>query len=70
MIEPKIEPESGAVYQIELCSGEQRRWRCLGSDSRGVLWWRDLETGREFSDASLMYVWQILRREEEPPVVG
>lgn len=67
MVEPKITPEPGAVYLIELCSGEQRHWRCLGPGLRGMVWWRDVETGREFNEASLLYVWQILRREDEPP---
>jgi hypothetical protein len=61
-----IEPESNETYEIELCSGEHRRWRYLGPDSRSSVWWRDLETGSEFSEASLMYVWQIIRKQEEP----
>jgi len=50
-----IAPETDAVYLVALCSGEQRRWRYLGPDARGAIWWRDLETGREFSESSLMY---------------
>jgi len=57
-----IAPETDAVYLIELCSGEQRRWRYLGPDARGAIWWRDLETGREFSESSLMYAWSIVER--------
>ncbi|MBK8522946.1 MAG: hypothetical protein IPL58_01725 [Betaproteobacteria bacterium] len=62
-----IQPELNAVYLVELCSGEQRRWRHCGVDGRGVGWWQDMETGVEFSEASLLYVWQILQREDEPP---
>jgi hypothetical protein len=59
-----ITPEFNAVYVVELCSGEQRRWRYRGVDGRGVGWWQDMETGVEFSDTSLLYVWQLLRKEE------
>lgn len=62
-----ISPEQGVVYVVELCSGEKRRWRHCGVDGRGVGWWRDMETGVEFSDTSLLYVWQILQREDESP---
>lgn len=62
-----IEPEPNAIYAVELCSGERRRWRCLpsrpGDASR---WWRDLESGREFNEASLMYAWRILSLEDTP----
>lgn len=54
-------PEPGGIYLIELCSGEQRRWRHLGSEGECGTWWRDLETGREFSEASVLYAWSILR---------
>jgi hypothetical protein len=54
-------PQAGRLYLIELCSGEQRRWRCLGSDARGAFWWRDEESGLEFTEASLMYAWTILK---------
>jgi len=55
-----IVPVSGRVYAIELCSGEQCRWRFLGADARGQRWWRDSESGREFNEASLMYVWTVV----------
>ena len=58
-----ITPELNAVYVVELCSGEQRRWCYRGVDRRGVGWWKDMETGVEFSDTSLLYVWQLLRKE-------
>jgi hypothetical protein len=57
-----IKPEFDATYLIELCSGEQRRWRFLGQDSKGVAWWRDLETSLEFNEGSLMYAWSIVER--------
>ena len=57
-----ITPAPEATYLIELCSGEQRRWRYLGPDARGAVWWRDLETKMEFSEASLMYAWSIVER--------
>ena len=47
-------------YLIELCSGEQRCWEYLGPDGRGVVWWRDTEGGREFSEDSLLYAWKIV----------
>ncbi len=53
-------PGIGVVYRIGLCSGEQRRWRYLGTDSRAAAWWTDLDTGLTFNESSLMYVWQIL----------
>ena len=60
-----IEPLAGTTYLIELCSGELRRWRYLGPDARSQIWWRDVESGLEFSESSLMYAWQIVRREGE-----
>jgi hypothetical protein len=57
------ELESGAIYLVQLCSGEQRRWKCLGHDSLTRSVWHDMETGREFNEASLMYGWEIVRRE-------
>jgi len=59
-----IKPEVDATYLIELCSGEQRRWRYLGQDKKGSAWWRDLETSLEFNEGSLMYAWQIVERLE------
>ena len=49
-----------SLYRIELCSGEQRRWRYRGEDAQGNRWWRDEESGQEFNEASLMYAWQVL----------
>ncbi|KON81844.2 hypothetical protein PA01_09805 [Azoarcus sp. PA01] len=53
-------PQPDRVYVVELCSGELRHWRFLGVDRRESAWWRDEETGRTFSEASLMYVWEIV----------
>lgn len=55
-----IQPEPAGNYLIELCSGELRRWRYLGSDAQARNWWRDCETGREFSEDSVMYSWRIV----------
>lgn len=52
--------QAGAVYLIELCSGEQCRWRFLGEDAAQRCWWRDLDSGREFDAAGLMYAWQVV----------
>ncbi len=60
-----IEPLAGTTYLIELCSGELRRWRYPGPDARSQIWWRDVESGLEFSESSLMYAWQIVSREGE-----
>ena len=60
-----IEPLAGTTYLIELCSGELRHWRYLGPDARSQIWWRDVESGLAFSESSLMYAWQIIRREGE-----
>jgi hypothetical protein len=54
------EPVVGRLYEIELCSGELCRWRFLGADARGQRWWRDSDSGREFSEASLMYAWTVV----------
>ena len=61
-----IEPQVKCTYVVELCSGERRRWRYCGLDAHAQSWWCDLETGREFSESSLMYAWQIIREEVEP----
>jgi hypothetical protein len=53
----------GAIYAIELCSGERCRWQYLGAE-REVVRWRDLESGREFDEASLMYAWKIVGSED------
>ncbi|WP_332670417.1 hypothetical protein [Aromatoleum sp.] len=58
-----MEMREGRVYIVELCSGEHRRWRFLGPDARGTVCWRDEETGRVFSEASVMYVWTIVAEE-------
>lgn len=57
-----IEVEPNEIYEIELCSGECRRWLYCGSDSQSQIWWRDLETGREFNESSVMYTWTIIRK--------
>lgn len=56
------ELKPGAVYLVELCSGEQRRWQYLGSLAPENRRWWDLETAREFGEASLLYAWKIIRR--------
>jgi hypothetical protein len=61
-----IELKKGAVYEIELCCGDLVRWRYLGLDARGAVWWHDLSSGKEFNEASLMYAWQ-LRDQCTPP---
>lgn len=58
-----LEAELDGIYVIELCSGEHRRWRYLGPGEQSRGWWRDLETGLEFSETSLMYAWRIIDRE-------
>lgn len=50
----------GDVYLIELCSGEQRYWRFRGPDGQSRTWWQDVESGREFTEASLMYAWKVI----------
>ncbi len=61
------EPLAGTVYEIALCSGERRQWRYLGDDARGARWWRDCESGSEFSEGSLMYAWSIVGAASVPP---
>lgn len=53
----------GHVYAVRLCSGELRRWRFDGVDGGGLAWWRDEESGLGFSEASLMYAWEIAAAE-------
>lgn len=53
-------PEAHRLYLVELCSGERRRWRHLGADSRQLGWWRDEDTGMSFSEAGVMYAWHIV----------
>ncbi len=59
------EPLAGGTYIIELCRGEQHRWRYLGPDARAQIWWRDVESGREFTESSVMYAWQIVRKQDD-----
>jgi len=70
-----------AIYLIELCSGERRRWRYRGPGAGAgeTVWWRDIDSGREFIEASLMYAWTIIRqadasdaaqRDDAPPATG
>ena len=54
-----MEPQIGHRYTIRLCSGELRCWCFEGADARDLGLWRDVETGLSFSEASLMYAWQI-----------
>lgn len=58
-------PQPEQIYLIELCSGERRRWCYRGGDALGAHWWRDMESGQEFNEASLMYAWQIIQLETE-----
>ena len=60
-----MEPESGRNYVIRLCSGEIREWRFDGWDSCGFAWWCDVETGKGFSEAGLLYAWEILPAGED-----
>ena len=63
---PVIKPQVNGDYLIELCSGESRHWRCLPPrPGEASHWWRDLDSGREFSEGSLMYAWRILSREDD-----
>lgn len=55
-----MNPKRGRIYIVKLCSGESRRWRFLGTDARGLEWWQDEESGRAFSEASLMYAWEVV----------
>ena len=57
---PTTRLESKRIYEIELCSGERVRWQYLGPDSSSAIWWRDLETGIEFNEASRMYAWRVI----------
>jgi len=57
---PTTKLESNGIYAIELCSGERVCWQYLGADSSSAVWWRDLETGAEFNEASRMYAWRVI----------
>lgn len=54
------EPLPGHAYRIGLCCGDTRIWEFVGVDARGGEWWRDPESGDEFSADSLMYAWWII----------
>lgn len=60
-------PIPGRRYLIGLCSGETQVWEFVGADARSFEWWRDTESGREFSDASLMYAWWIIEERPDDP---
>ena len=60
MTEAGTAPEMGEIYDIELCSGESRRWQYLGATGQMQAWWRDTESGLEFSEAGLMSAWRII----------
>lgn len=61
-----IKPELNVVYIVELCSGERRRWRYLAcSDDGERSRWRDEESRAEFNEASLMYAWRIVARDDQ-----
>ncbi|ENO89948.1 hypothetical protein [Thauera linaloolentis] len=55
-----MELETGRIYPVRLCSGEIRAWRFEGRDGRGFAWWRDAETGVGFSEAGVLYAWELL----------
>ncbi|MGE5386095.1 MAG: hypothetical protein ACM3SV_09430 [Betaproteobacteria bacterium] len=54
--------DPGTIYEIELCSGEIRRWLYIGADQCSLIWWKDMETGLEFNESSVMYAWTPLRK--------
>lgn len=60
-----LEPLS--IYRIKLCSGEQRRWQFLRMDGLSRSVWRDVDTGLEFNEASLLYVWEVVGKDMEGP---
>jgi len=65
-----IEARANTDYLVELCSGEQCRWRCLAARAGDKgRWWRDLGDGREFAENDLMYAWRIVA-EIDPPNEG
>ena len=59
-----LQPQINRTYRIELCSGEIRRWRYLGPATGERICWRDVENGREFSEAGVLYAWHILGEDE------
>ena len=60
-----INSEENGIYEVELCSGERVFWQFLGPDSFTGIWWRDVETGREFNETSLIYAWRIVLRQDD-----
>ncbi|MGA9396010.1 MAG: hypothetical protein WCA83_10525 [Azonexus sp.] len=62
-----LEPKFGAIYVVELCSGELRRWRYLGLGEQSRRWWGDMESGLEFNETSVMYAWRIVGEENLRP---
>ncbi len=64
------QPGMNAIYLIALCGGEVRRWQYLGQDDRSEPRWRDVETGREFSESSVMYAWEIIGRDDAAPAAA
>jgi hypothetical protein len=59
-----MELEPDRVYVVRLCSGELRRWRFDGVDARGMAWWQDEESGASFSEAGLMYMWEVVGEDD------
>ncbi len=53
-------PTPGQRYLIGLCCGDARIWEFIRVDARSFEWWRDTETGNEFSSAGVMYAWWII----------
>ena len=53
-------PTPGQRYLIGLCCGDTRIWEFIGVDARTFEWWKDTETGKAFSSASIMYAWWII----------
>ena len=53
-------PTPGQRYLIGLCCGDARTWEFIRVDARSFEWWRDTETGNEFSSAGVMYAWWII----------
>lgn len=54
------ELKKNVTYCVELCSGERRRWQYLGIGTYADVWWRDMENGKEFNEATVMYAWTII----------
>lgn len=59
--------ESLSIYRIKLCSGEIRRWQFLRMDGLSRSVWRDIDTGLEFNETSLLYVWEVVGKDSESP---